>query len=150
MSVSGGKITQAEAEKLIKMLKRTLSDTVYFPTRGKTKEFEVQGENKGHLFSISIYRGKINGEKYNINARIKLNNIMLLELHVGDTLIHKNPDGEKIVGSHWHVYHENYGRSYAVKAENIKCADFVQNTVDFLIRFNVVERPKVLFQPELI
>lgn len=148
--MNAGILTQEEAERLISMLKKSLINEMYFPSKGKSKEFEVQGDGKGDSFTVGVYRGKINGEKYNFSARIKINNTMLLELHVSENGIHKNPDGTKIVGNHWHIYTEKYGRTYAIPAAQIESPKFVENTLAFLDRFNVINKPQVLFQPELL
>lgn len=146
MSVS--KLTREEAEILINMVKRSLIAEIYFPNLGETKEFNVVGDTKSEVFTIKIFRGKLNLLKYNIGARIKKNGIMLLELHVNLSSVHCNPDGKKIIGSHWHIFTEEYGRAYAFPAENIESDQFEKNTLAFLIRFNVVETPEIHYQNE--
>ena len=148
--MSTEKLTQDEAKRLIDMLKRALVSTVVFPSQGQGDEFDVVGDTKKDAFCISIYRGRIQPLKYNLGARIKKNGTMLLELHVGQSLVHTNPDGEKINGTHWHVYTEGYGRSYAFPADSILSDQFVDNTIKFLEEFHVVEKPTVLYQVELI
>ncbi len=144
------KITQVEADRLLKMLKRALISEINFPTKGESVEFDVVGDSKQDIFAINIFRGKINCLKYNISARIVRNSILLLELHINPSNVHPNPDGEKITGSHWHIYSEEYGRLWAFPAENIDSAEFVENTILFLKKFNVIESPTVNFQMELI
>lgn len=131
------------------MSKRSLIAAMSFTTRGNSKEFDVVGDNKNDIFTINIYRGKLPRFKYNIGARIKKNGIMLLELHVNPTSVHFNPDGEKIISSHWHIYTEEFGRVYAFPADDIKDEDFVENTINFLTRFNVIEKPNIIHQLEL-
>lgn len=144
------KLTQEEAQRLLEMVKRSLISEINFPTRGTTKEFDVVGDTKADVFSINIFRAKISTFKYNIGARIKKNGIMLLELHINPTTVHSNPDGNKITGSHWHVYKEGFGRTYAFPADDIKAEKFVENTIAFLEKFNVVERPDIIFQLEIL
>lgn len=144
------KLTQEEAESLLSMLKRALVDEITFPTKGNSLEFDVLGDSKKDLFSTRIYRGKINPQKYEIGARIKKNGIMLLELHINPGKPHLNPDGEKIIGSHWHIYTEKYGRHQAFLAEDIYSENFVENTIIFMKKFNIVERPSINFQLELV
>ena len=134
------KITQVEADRLLKMLKRTLISEINFPTIGESVEFNVAGDSKQDIFAINIFRGKINRLKYNIGARIVKNGILLLELHINPSNVHPNPDGEKITGSHWHIYSEEYGRLWAFPAE----------TMLFLEKFNVIESPTINFQMELV
>ena len=144
------KMTQVEADRMLKMLKCALISEINFPTRGESIEFSVVGDSKQDVFSVNIFRGKINRLKYNIGARIEKNGIMLLELHINPSNVHPNPDGEKITGSHWHIYREGYGMLWAFPAENIDSEEFVENTILFLEKFNVIERPTVNFQMELI
>lgn len=144
------KLTNEEARRLLDMTKRSLTDGLAFPNRGDEKEFDVAGNTKKDVFTIKIYRGKIQPLKYNIGARIKKNGILLLELHINPSTVHPNPDGKMIRGSHWHVYTEEYGRAYAFPAEDIQSDDFINNTIAFLTRFNVVEKPNITYQLELL
>lgn len=144
------KITQAEADRLLKMLKRSLISETSFPAKGESTEFHVAGDSKQDIFAINIFRGKLNRLKYNIGARIVKNGILLLELHMNPSNVHRNPDGEKITGSHWHVYSEEYGRLWAFPAENMDSEEFVENTMLFLKKFNVIEIPAISFQMEYI
>lgn len=144
------KITNAEATRLIEMAKQALISEFYFPTKGTDKSFDVVGDSKADIFTINIYRGGIARTKCNFGARIKKNGIMLLELHISPTQVHINPDGEKITGSHWHIYTEEYGRSLAFPANDINEYAFVDNTLNFLKRFNVINPPDVNVQLELV
>lgn len=94
--MSSVKLSQCEAERLLKMLKHSLISEIYFPGEGEVEEFEVVGDAKHDIFAINIFRGKINKLKYNIGARIKKDGIMLLELHINPSDIHYNPDGKKL------------------------------------------------------
>lgn len=147
--MSSVKLSKFEAEKLLKMLKHSLISEVNFPKEGNREEFEVIGDTKHDIFTINIFRGNINKFKYNIGARIKKDGIMLLELHINPSNIHCNPNGEKIKGSHWHIYDEIYGRQYAFPADNIESDNFLENTIEFLNKFNVIEQPQIHFQLEL-
>lgn len=148
--MSTTKLTDIEARRLLDMTKRSLIAELDFPVRGDEKEFDVIGDTKKDVFSIKIYRGKIQTFKYNIGARIKKNGIMLLELHMNPSNIHCNPNGEKICGSHWHIYTEEYGRAYAFPADDIQSDAFIDNTISFLTKFNVVDQPKITYQLEIL
>lgn len=148
--MNGTKLSDAEARKLLEMTKRSLLKEINFPTCGNSQEFDVVGETKKDVFTVCIYRGKIQPKKYNIGARIKKNGILLLELHMNPTNVHTNPDGEKVYSSHWHVYTEQYGRACAFPAEDIQSDDFIDNTISFLKKFNVIEQPEIHYQIELI
>ena len=144
------KLTQEEANELLNMFKETLISKIYFPESGEQTEFKVKSKITDELFCINIYRGKINRLKYNFGARIEINGIMLLELHINATNIHWNPNGEKITGTHWHIFTNGLERQWAFPAEDIKSEQFVENTIKFLEKFNVVEQPEVVHQQELL
>lgn len=144
-----GKLTQDEAIKLLEMLKSTLVKSVNPPVKGDATEFDVVGEINHVLFTIRLYRGKINPNKYEIGARIKKDGILLLELHINPGKPHKNPDGTKLIGSHWHIYTEEYYRRYAIPAEDMDADDFVENTLAFFEMFNLIEVPFISCQSEL-
>lgn len=144
------KLTQEEADRLLNMLKKSLLNTINFPEKGNDIEFDLVGDTKKDMFTAKIYRGRINRKKYEISARIKKNNVLLLELHVSPNKVHPNPDGTKIVGSHWHIYTEEYGRKFAFPAEDIESDRFVDNTIMFLKKFNVIEIPTINYQLELL
>lgn len=148
--MSSPKLSQAEADKLLNMLKRTLKKQVDFPKKGQTEEFKVIGESKKDEFTINIFRGKVSHTKYNIGGRISKNGVLLLELHINPTNVHPNPDGEKITGSHWHIYTEEHGRRLAIPASDIEDENFVETTIQFLEKFNVVEKPEIIHQLELV
>ena len=143
-------ITNTEAKRLLEMVKYSLEDIVNFPSTCRTKQFDVVGEAKQDVFTVSIYKGKINQYKHNFGARIQKSGIMLLQLHINPSNVHINPDGERILGNHWHIYSENYGVTWAFPAENIESDQFAENTIHFLKKFNVIERPKIIYQTELI
>ena len=132
------------------MLKKSLTDKLIFLGECATASFEVVGDMPQDLFVINIYRGAIQSKKVNIGARIKKNNIMLLELHLSPTNVHCNPDGEKIKGSHWHIYSEEHGGLKAYPASDITSDDFVNNTITFLNRFNVIEKPTIQDQLKML
>lgn len=143
------KISQNEINKLLNMLKNSLIHLINFPGKGATKEFQVVGDTKHDIFTVSIYRGRINSNKYNLGGRITKNDIMLLSLHIGPSNVHINPNGEKITGNHWHVCDEAYGLKWAYPADDLESEQFVENTVAFLSKFHVIKQPQVNFQLEL-
>ena len=144
------KLSQSEAERLLNMLKKTLKGHVGFPQKGDKEEFKVIGDYKRDEFTISIFRSSIHHTTYNIGGRIDKNGVSLLELHINPTTVHTNPDGEKITGSHWHIYTEEHGRRLAVPAEGIEDDEFVKTTIHFLEKFKVVEKPEITYQIELV
>lgn len=144
------KLTQEEADNLLNMIKNSLADDIIFPEKGHSIEFDAKGTSKKDIFTIRIYRGRINHKKYEIGARIKKNGVLLLELHINPGKPHQNPDGTKLVGSHWHIYTEEYYRSLAFPADDIQSDKFVDNTILFLEKFNVIQKPNIHYQLELL
>lgn len=147
--MADSKLTQADAERLLAMLKKAVEKEICFPEKGRSKEFEVIGGNKQDVFVVRIYRGTVNSLKYYIGARIKVNGIVLLSLDINPNSTHVNPNGEKIKGSHWHIYTEEFGRQQAFAATDINDEKFVDNTILLLDKFNVIEKPIINFQEEL-
>lgn len=137
------KISQEEADRLLHMLKRSLASEITFPLKSESAEFDVIGDKRQDLFTIKIFRGRINHLKYNLGARITRNGILLLELHINPSNVHFNPDGNKIVGNHWHIYSEEFGRLWALPAGDIECEQFTDNTIIFLEKFHVIEKPVI-------
>lgn len=144
------KIKQDEIERLLEALKKTLVDSISFPEKGKSEEFEVKAVSTNEVFTIRIYRGKVNREKYNLGAIIQKHGLPILELHIGPGNRHTNPDGTIIEGSHWHIYSEQYGRTQAFPADDIESDRFVDNTIAFFEKFNVIEKPEGYFQLETL
>lgn len=133
------KLTQAEAEEMLQMLKRAMIDVINAPEGGNSLTFDAEGVTKKGRFIIGIYRGKIDAGKCNYSARIKINGIPLLELHVGAKNMHFNKDeSTPITGSHWHIYTEKDPR-YAYPADDVTSDSFVENTVLFLRKFNIID-----------
>lgn len=142
--------TQAEIEELLQMLKASLTASISFPGKGRKESFKVKSLSSRDVFDIFIYRGSINAGKMNVEAVVEKNNVVLLELHINASNKHVNPDGTVIIGSHWHVFSEKFGRSQAFPADDIHDDAFVENTIKFLDRFNVIEKPNIQFQFELL
>ena len=138
-------LSQSEAEKLLKALKRSLKNFIELPKKGGGEEFQVKSDNPLDFFTISLYNGNI-GKKHNIEARISKNNVRLLALHINATNRHHNPPalgGELITGSHWHIYREGFELKYAYPADDILNEDFVDNTLRFFEEFNIIQAPKI-------
>lgn len=143
-------LTTEEAKRLIAMLKEALIDSFELPNSAqRLKQFDVKGENKTDLFTISVFTGSVNPNKHNYSARMKLNGQTLLELHLNPNATHRNPDGIKIKGNHWHIYTQEHNRDFAYPAADIQSDDFVENTVLFLEKFHVVKKPELYYQASL-
>ena len=142
-------LTTEEATQLIDLAKQALIDFLYSPDPGGDAEFNVNATETNDSFAVKIYRGKINKNKYNYGARILKNGIILLELHINSGNRHINPDGQKITGSHWHYYTQEYGLKNAFPAADLSSKNFVENTVLFLKEFHIVNTPIINHQTDL-
>ncbi len=69
------RIKQEDVEKLLKVLKKTLSTYIKFPEKGCSELFEVKSIEGNEVFKINIYRGNVNRFKYNIGALISKDSI---------------------------------------------------------------------------
>lgn len=69
--MSSTKLTDAEAHRLIEMTKRSLLQEIALPTCGDKTEFDVVGDSKKDVFTVRLYRGRIQPQKYDIGARIR-------------------------------------------------------------------------------
>ncbi len=54
------KLTQEEADELLNMLKYSLTNEITFPEKGNSIEFDAKGSTAKDVFTIRIYRGRIN------------------------------------------------------------------------------------------
>ncbi|MCQ2080452.1 MAG: hypothetical protein MJZ11_02260 [Lachnospiraceae bacterium] len=143
-------LKQEEIEYLLSLLKSSLVETIGFPEKGESETFQVKSNISSDLFDINIYRGNVNRNKYNISAVIEKNSIPILELHINPGNRHTNPDGSIIEGNHWHIYSEEYERRQAFPADELSSERFIENTIAFLDKFNVIEKPDISYQLEIV
>lgn len=109
------KLTNEEARELINMLKHYAEKkSINFPELGNHIEFTVTGDTRANNFKVNIRRQRINGSGCTYQGRTAFDNTVLMRLDVNPTSVHWNPDGEKITGTHLHVYTEEYDDKYAV------------------------------------
>jgi hypothetical protein len=143
------KLTQKEADRLIAMLKKTVKDEIEFP-RGKGKvEFDVVGERKKDVFVINIERKGINSQGASYQGRARHGSgSLLLRLDVNPSGVHQNPDGEKMTGTHLHVYSEEHEMRMAVPFD-IENKGLYDLCFTFFDKFNIIESPKVNYQSSL-
>lgn len=142
-------LKQEEIEQLLRALKKALVESINFPKKGQSEEFEVRALTNNEIFKIRIYRGNVNRNKYNFAAIIERYSVPILELHIGPGNRHTNPDGTLVEGNHWHIYSETYGRAQAFPADDVENEKFIDNTIAFLDEFNVIEKPEIYYQLEL-
>jgi len=140
------RLTQAEADMLIDMLKKFVEKRVLeFPsTKGKLS-FDVIGERRTDEFVVSIDRKGLNALGCTYQGRLKSNNLILLRLDINPTAIHKNPSsGEKIHGSHLHIYTEEHDIREAIPFDTEE-KNMYELCFVFFERFHVVEPPTLTY-----
>ena len=144
------RLTQAEADMLIDMLKRTVEKhSMEFPSIKGKLSFDVIGERRTDLFVVNIDRKGINAQGCTYQGRIKSNNTILLRLDVNPTAIHPNPSsGEKIYGSHLHIYTEEYEMREAIPFDT-ENKDLYDLCYSFFKKFNIIEPPELIYQQSL-
>jgi hypothetical protein len=141
------KLTQAEADMLIEMLKREVEKSILeFPAAKGKLSFDVIGERRTDEFVVNIDRKGINAQGCTYQGRIKSNNIVLLRLDVNLSAIHVNPStGEKVRGTHLHIYTEKYELGEAIPFD-ITGKDIYSLCYTFFERFNIIEPPQINYQ----
>ena len=144
------KLTQAEADMLIDMLKKVArKSTLKFPSSKGKLVFDVIGERRTDEFTVNIDRKGINNQGCSYQGRIKANDIILLRLDINPTAVHVNPSsGEKITGSHLHIYSEEYEMGEAIPFSPDD-KDIYNLCYTFFERFNIVEPPTITYQLSL-
>ena len=141
------KLTQAEADMLIDMLKKVVKKhTLKFPSAKGKLSFDVIGERRTDKFVVNIDRKGLNAQGCTYQGRIKSNNFILLRLDINPTAVHPNPSsGEKIHGSHLHIYTEDHEMREAIPFDT-EGKDLYELCFTFFKRFNIVEPPSLTYQ----
>lgn len=144
------KLSTEEAKELIDLLKAKVTETkLKFPNLGGKLEFDVIAQKDGQKFIVNITRSGKNKNKCTYQGRTYINSIPLLRLDVSPTATHINPDGEKIVGSHLHIYQEDCEMLQATPFD-IEDKDLFENCLIFFEKFNILKSScDIMYQTEL-
>ena len=139
------KLTQSEADDLLKMEKYCVDRTNYkFPYAGKKLMIPLQSRNGGEKFSLDIYRGRIVLNKVTYQNRAR-QVVVLARIDLNGSP-HLNPDGKEIPCPHLHIYKEGYGDKWAIPIPTDDFSnpnDLWQTLEDFMRYCNIVELPKI-------
>lgn len=139
-------LTQKEADMLIGMLKKTVEKEINFPSSKGRTEFDVIGERREDVFVVNISRKGMNAQSASYQARARHGSgAILMRLDVNPTSAHPNPDGERIVGTHLHIYTEEYGIRMAIPFD-IENNGLYELCYTFFEKFNIIEPPTVNYQ----
>ena len=145
-----GLLTQAEADRLIDMLKRAVKTEIYFPSQKGKVTFNVVGDSRSDEFVINIDRKGKAAEKCTYQGRVYYNNQVLMRLDIDPNGMHTNPppSNEIIRGNHLHIYSEKYDMTYAIPFD-IENKDLYSLCYTFFEKFHIVEPPTVYYQETL-
>ena len=125
-------LTQTEADALIAMTKTFVSPVTISLRPGVNETHELVGADPRERFLLDLWRGTIRLSKYRFQTRGR-QVIVLVRLDLNGAP-HTNPDGNKIGGTHLHVYREGYEDRWASPvdyAEFINVRDVGQTFRDF-------------------
>lgn len=105
-------LTQTEADQLMLMIKRF----VHPPARivippGVDDTYELTGPNERERFLLDVWRGTLRLSKLKFQERVRTA-IVLVRLDV-DGAPHTNPDGQRLPGTHLHLFREGYDDKWA-------------------------------------
>lgn len=142
-----GILSQAEADELIAMLKRTVEQVINFPDSKGSASFDVVGECRNNEFVINIDRKGMLAEKCTYQGRIKQNNQVLMRLDIDPNGKHTNPepDGTIIYGNHLHIYTEEHDMKLAMPFD-VENKDLYELCYVFFEKFKIIEPPNILYQ----
>ena len=106
-------LTESEANELIRMLKKQEKvKAILFPDSGKKTRINIISSDSKEKFLIDIYQSRIDITEY-FNHMNHSSKCPLARLDVGEHQVHRNPDGEKLTGSHLHIYKDGYESRWA-------------------------------------
>ena len=137
-------LTEAEVRDLINEIKKLVErETIYLPSRGENlQKNAVSTINKHNQFKIDIFRGRIDGDRYNFHARYANTNTPILRIDLGE-VVHKNPDGNKISGPHMHVYKDGLEINHAIPFD-VANKDITDICVEFFYEINIIDNPSIV------
>src|SRR3954464_15986370 len=105
-------LTQAEADQLMQMTKRFVRPpaSIVIPA-GCDETYELATLDKRELFLLDIWRGTLRLTKLKFQNRVRTV-VVLARLDI-DGAPHTNPDGQRLSGTHLHLFREGYDDRWA-------------------------------------
>ena len=104
-------LTQAEADALIAMVKTFVNPGGISLPPGADQTHDLVGEDAREMFLLDLWRGTIRLSKLKFQTRAQ-KILVLVRLDI-DGAPHTNPDGERLGGTHLHLYGEGYEDKWA-------------------------------------
>ena len=112
-----GVLTQAEADRFIQMAKRFVHPpaTISVPP-GSDETHELAALDDRERFLLDIWRGTLRLTKLKFQNRARTI-VVLVRLDV-DGAPHTNPDGQRLPGTHMHLFREGYDDKWAFPVDS--------------------------------
>jgi hypothetical protein len=105
-------LTQAEADQFIQMAKHFIRPpaSISIPP-GVDETYELAALDDRERFLLDVWRGTLRLTKLKFQNRVRTV-VVLVRLDV-DGAPHTNPDGQKLSGTHLHLFREGYDDKWA-------------------------------------
>jgi hypothetical protein len=105
-------LTQTEADQLMQMVKHFVRApaSITIPP-GVDETYELASSDDRESFLLDIWRGTLRLTRLKLQNRVRTA-IVLVRLDV-DGAPHTNPDGQKLLGTHLHLFKEGYDDRWA-------------------------------------
>ena len=146
------KLSQKEANTLLAMEKRRLSDKVIsFPLHGQKGALPLQSVDGHENFLLDLSRGRDNEIRVKMQTRARIE-IPLARLDIGGRP-HRNDDGTVILPPHLHLYKEGFHDRWAMAPPSDRFTnleDIPATLRDFMRFCNIVVPPNIWLQGGLI
>lgn len=143
--MTDSKLTQAEADTLMKMEKHRSDDRQWdYPDLGRYVAIPLISANRRESFIVDLRRGRINVAKGTYQTRAR-QIVILARLDFGGAP-HRNPDGKEIGSPHLHLYREGFGDKWAfpVPSEHFSDLHDPWKMIDDFMRYcNITKPPKI-------
>jgi hypothetical protein len=136
-------LTQAEADNLIAMEKAFVNRVTITLPPGTDATHELVSDDGREQFLLDVWRGTIRISKLKFQNRAR-KVIVLVRLDLGGAP-HTNPDGQRLGGTHLHVYREGHEDRWAWPLDPTQFtnpADFRQALDDFCRFCNIQDVPR--------
>lgn len=146
------KLSQQEANTLLAMEKRRLSDKVNsFPLHGQKIAIPLQSDDGHESFLLDLSRGRGFEIRVKMQTRAR-KEIPLARLDIGGRP-HRNDDGTVILPPHLHLYKEGFHDRWAMAppSDSFTNIEDIPATLSDFMRFcNIVLPPNIKFRGGLI
>lgn len=139
------KLTQAEADALMKMEKHRSDDKQWdYPDLGRHVAIPLTSANRRESFLLDLRRGRINLAKGTYQTRAR-QIVILARLDFGGAP-HRNPDGKEIGSPHLHLYREGFGDKWAfpVPSEHFLSSDDPWQMIEDFMRYCNITKPPLI------